>query len=229
MLEASLQRIIETVPDDAVVLDIGGWAKPLPRADWVLDLMPYETRGLYGSLSPDQERFTPDTWIERDICDPEPYPFADNAIDFVVCSHTLEDIRDPIQVCREMARIAKAGYIEVPSRHEEQAWGVNGKFAGWSHHRWLVDPIPGGLEFVFKFGVVHGPQANHFPAGYSEALSSEQRVLQVWWTGSFEFRERIFMVPAELDAYLAEFVERGLRENGPAPGGRSRRLRRRST
>jgi len=37
VLEASSQRIVETLPDDALVLDIGGWAKPFPRADWVLD------------------------------------------------------------------------------------------------------------------------------------------------------------------------------------------------
>jgi hypothetical protein len=52
-----------------VVLDVGGWAKPLPRADWVLDLMPYETRGAYGTSDSGPERFTTDTWIERDICD----------------------------------------------------------------------------------------------------------------------------------------------------------------
>ena len=32
MLAASLTRLLATVPDDAVVLDIGGWGKPLARA-----------------------------------------------------------------------------------------------------------------------------------------------------------------------------------------------------
>ena len=67
-----------------------------------------------------------DTWIQRDICDREPYPFDDDELDFVICSHTLEDVRDPIWVCSEMARIAKAGYIEVPSRLEEQSYGFQG-------------------------------------------------------------------------------------------------------
>ena len=48
MLASSLARILQRVGPDDVVLDIGGWGKPLTRADWVIDLMPYETRGLYG-------------------------------------------------------------------------------------------------------------------------------------------------------------------------------------
>ena len=72
--------------------------------------MPYETRGLYGRDGPDgPERFSADTWVQRDICDREPYPFEDEQFDFVVCSHTLEDVRDPIWVCDEMVRVAKRG------------------------------------------------------------------------------------------------------------------------
>src|SRR3712207_3406144 len=108
MLEASVHRILEGLGPDDVVLDIGAWGRPLTRADWAMDLMPYETRGLYGRDGPLPERFSADTWILRDIWDREPYPFADKEHDFVVCSHTLEDVRDPVFVCREMVRIAKA-------------------------------------------------------------------------------------------------------------------------
>jgi ubiquinone/menaquinone biosynthesis C-methylase UbiE len=46
------------------------------------------------------EGFTRDTWVQRDICDHEPWPFEDRQFDFVVCSHTLEDVRDPVWVCK---------------------------------------------------------------------------------------------------------------------------------
>jgi hypothetical protein len=39
----------------------------------------------------------------------EPLPFADKAVDFVYCRHTLEDLYNPFWVCREMARVGKAG------------------------------------------------------------------------------------------------------------------------
>src|SRR5258708_1000678 len=156
MLAGSADRILEEVPDDAVVLDVGGWADPFGRADWVLDLMPYETRGLYAregwteSRAELPERFSRDTWIQRDMCDRAPFPFDESQIDFAVCSHTLEDVRDPIWVCSELARVARAGYIEVPSRLEEQSWGVEGPFVGWGHHRWLIDVSGAAIDFVGK-------------------------------------------------------------------------------
>ena len=206
MFPASHERILSTVPEDAVVLDVGGWGSPFPRADWVLDLMPYETRGLYGVPDPGSERFTPETWIQRDICAREPFPFADRAIDFAICSHTLEDVRDPVWVCAELNRVAKAGYIEVPSRLEEQSYGVHGPWVGWSHHRWLVDVRPGSIEFVSKPGVLQGRRECRFPSGFANSLRPEERIQTLFWECGFEFAERIMMTPEELDAYLSEFV-----------------------
>jgi hypothetical protein len=205
MLPSSLERILE-LPDDAVVLDVGGWAKPLSRADWVLDLMPYETRGLYGALDSHPERFTNDTWVRRDMCDRDPFPFENDQFDFAVCSQTLEDVRDPVWVCSELNRVATAGYIEVPSRLEEQSFGVHGPWAGWSHHRWLVDVTPGRIQFVSKPGVLQGREDCQFPAGFVDSLSLDERVQALFWEGELEFEERIFMTPQELDGYLSEFV-----------------------
>lgn len=219
MLRESLERILREVPDDGLVLDIGGWAKPLPRADWVVDLAPYETRGLYGRESDDPERFSADTWVQRDICDREPLPFADDQFDFVVCSHTLEDVRDPVWVCAEIARIGKRGYIETPSRLEEQTYGIKGPWAGWSHHHWFVEVVDGGLEFIFKHHVIHGRESDHFPPGFDDGLSDAEKVETLWWEGSFVARERVITDPAELDAWLADFVSEELEKRG----GRHRR------
>jgi hypothetical protein len=222
LLPASRERILATVPEDAVVLDIGGWASPFPRADWVVDLMPYETRGLYDQAVPGSERFTRETWIQRDICDRESLPFEGNAIDFAICSHTLEDVRDPVWVSSELNRVAKAGYIEVPSRLEEQSYGVHGPWVGWSHHRWLVDVMPGRIEFVSKPGVLQGRRDCRFPAGFVDSLQPEERIQTLFWEDRFEFGERIMMTAEELDGYLEEFVAAHL----PAAGLGSR-LRRR--
>ena len=43
-----------------------------------------------------------------------PYPFPDKHFDFLICSHVLEHLVDPVRSCSEFSRIAKAGYIEVP-------------------------------------------------------------------------------------------------------------------
>jgi hypothetical protein len=116
---ADVRTFLDELPKDALVLDVGGWASSDPRADWVIDIGTWETRGYYaGQLgaenTTDSQRVTRETWVVRDISDPEPWPFDAKMFDYVICSHTLEDIRDPVRVCREIARVGKAGYIETP-------------------------------------------------------------------------------------------------------------------
>lgn len=234
MLESSRRRILELVTPDDSVLDVGGWADPVGRADWVIDLMPYASRGLYarkGWIAPREEVecFSVATWVERDICDRAPWPFADEQFDFALCSHTLEDVRDPLWVCAELVRVARAGYIELPSRLEEQSWGVEGPFAGWSHHRWLVDMREGSIEFVAKPHAMHARPEACFPAGFWPALSAEERVQSMWWEASFAFAERVF-VEEPIEPYLDELVTSELARRGAdraGPRGLRRRPRRR--
>ncbi len=243
MLDSSAARILDRLDPDDCVLDVGGWAKPFPRADWVIDLEPYATRGLYGQASdgdegradeqergparepaPAGERFTEETWVQRDVCAREPWPFADGQFTFAICSHTLEDVRDPVWVCSELVRVARAGYVEVPSRLEEQSWGVQGPWVGWGHHHWLVDVAQSRIDFVFKHHILHGRESDHFPPGFAASLTPEQRVQSLWWEGGFGFAERVFVGPEEIDAYLQGFVA----EHGPAPPPRGRLARLRS-
>jgi hypothetical protein len=222
MLAASAQRILDTLDDDAVVLDVGGAMKPFNRADWIMDALPYERRGQLGSIGGDSERFDADTWVMRDFCDREPWPFRDKEIDFVICSHTLEDVRDPIWMCSEFNRIANAGYIEVPSRLEEQTYGFQGPWTGWSHHRWLIDADQAAnhIQFVHKSAVLERADS-HFPTDFRETLSEAERVQTFWWEGSFDFGERLFWDPLEFDAWLAAPL---LGRKLPRSGSRRRRL-----
>jgi hypothetical protein len=220
MLEASRAAILARLHPEDTVLDVGGGADPLPRADWVIDLMAYGDRGLYGGTpDPSRERFSAETWVQRDICERRPWPFPANHFAFAVCSHTLEDVRDPLWVCEELSRVARAGYIEVPSRLEEQSFGFQGPWVGWGHHRWLIDSDSAGLRFVFKHHVLHNRPAQHFPAGFAATLTPAERVLCLWWENSIPAREEIFTDGPALDAYLESFV----REHGrpvSAPAGR---------
>jgi len=140
------------------VLDVGGAYQPFRRADYVIDITPYEERHVDNSLLLKlPEHFSKKTWIEQDICDEtKPFPFKDKEFDFVVCGHTLEDIRNPFHAIREMQRIGKRGFIETPSRFYEQLYGLEYEnLCGASHHRWLIDlkvnPKTGINELVFTF------------------------------------------------------------------------------
>ena len=47
-----------------------------------------------------------------DICD---MPFGNKEFDYVVASHILEHVDNPIAACKELQRVGKAGYIESPT------------------------------------------------------------------------------------------------------------------
>src|SRR2546421_3716573 len=206
MLERSATLIRERVADGGLVLDVGGGARPFPRAAWVIDAISSAARGQLGwNGNRSDERFGPDSWIQRDICDREPWPFADGQFDFAICSHTLEDVRDPIWVAGELQRVAAAGYIEVPALREELTYGVQGPWVGWSHHRWLVMVEPGSIEFLFKHHVINRA-GSHLPAGAVDSLSAEERVQTLWWEGNFDVRERLIWNYQELDQLLEGLV-----------------------
>jgi hypothetical protein len=185
------------------VLDVGGWAKPLARADWVIDLLPYATRGLYGEDSTEPERFSEETWIQHDICDRDPWPFDDDQFDFAVCAHTLEDVRDPIGVCRELGRVARAGYVEVPAPVEELTWGIQGEWVGWSHHHWITEMADDELVFTAKPHLLCA-DGRHLPPGSAEG---QERVLKLQWRGAVRAREQIFVGAEEFDPWLQGLLD----------------------
>lgn len=196
MLPQNLDRLL-ALPDDARVLDVGGWAAPLNRADWMIDLMPYETRGalMPAGFGPGPERFTKATWVVADICSHEPWPFEDDFFDFVVCTFTLEDVRDPIRACEEMSRVGRAGYIEVPSLLDELTWqnpeASGGPWVGHMHHRWLCRLDGAGLLFIPKGHQLHSDWRLRVPPRWARRLSVEERILAHFWTGSLPAAERV--------------------------------------
>ena len=206
MIASSRERIERELPDDALVLDAGGWARPFARADWVIDLGTYETRGRWGRDGEEGvERFTRDTWVVADLCAREPWPFADKQFDFAVCAQTLEDLRDPIWVCSELDRVARAGYVEVPAPVEELTWGVQGPWVGWGHHRWLFEVVDGALQAVYKPHLL--PRAgSHLPAGTLDGLGPEERTTRLWWRETLVCREHVHLAPEEFDAWLARLL-----------------------
>jgi hypothetical protein len=225
--QITLQALLDALPDSGLVLDVGGWSSPNPRADWVIDLGSYETRGWYewglgATLEHDSpERYAADTWLQLDACGPAPWPFEDGMFDFAICSHTLEDVRDPIGVCAEMMRVSKAGYIETPAAVIELTRGIQSPlWCGWDHHRWLVEHESDGLVFRAKPHHVHSPL---FPAVRSPRLlrADAAEPLRFAWSGSFPVREAVTLTEwDELDATLLEIIARGSR---PDPVGRAKR------
>jgi hypothetical protein len=213
VFEPHVAKVLNLLKDTDLVLDVGGWASPFNRANWILDAQPFETRGFYRTFGgkpfqgPEREWFTKETWVQRDICDKVPFPFPDKHFDFAICSHTLEDLRDPLWVCAELARVAKRGYVEVPSREWETCRGCEyPTIAGLSHHRWLIELSGTTLRFLQKFHTLHAHWRFSLPVRHLRGMTAERTITALFWENDFSAEEVTIHGQAAQEAELERFV-----------------------
>jgi len=200
-----LQKMHELKPQ--TILDVGGAEQPLIVATHIIDKEPYESFEEYQRLgfipmSKEKYVYTKDTWCQRDFYD-LPWPYADKQFDFVWCTQTLEDIRDPIAVCKEMMRVGKAGYIETP--------GVLAEICNdfW-HHRWFVKVQNSKIMFLQKSSLFKNMVWNHhspmliYPMGRKQKY--QDRACYMLWRDKFEVQEIICKTAKEHEATLMEWL-----------------------
>lgn len=87
----------------------------------------------------------------------EPLPYGDKEFDFIYCRHVLEDMNNPIMLLREMSRVGKAGYVEMPSPTAELARGIDGNsppFRGYHHHHYIGWVAENELRIVAKYPLI---------------------------------------------------------------------------
>lgn len=219
ILRSNLPRLRELAGAAERVLDVGGWYQPFNLATHVIDLLPFETRRQQDALDPeDQPRFSAATWLAADVC-VAPWPYPDKFFDFAVCSHILEDVRDPIAVCGELNRVARAGYIETPSRLREIF--VKTRFAalraltgglpeiGMSHHRWFVELEGAHLRFTAKMGALAERRQYYLTRGdIGRKLTEAESGLGFFWEEGFTYEEAFIFPRDEYKAFRQKALAR---------------------
>jgi len=140
------------------ILDVGGSA-PFFRATHILDVAPFDPQGLQGKCwGGEGRRWTEDQYTLFDLCSGKVWPFKDKTFDLGLCSHTLEDLRDPLPAVKELLRVCRKVLIICPSRLLEQTRGISHpRFCGFEHHPWLVFVEDGVLVFRRKTPIVEFP------------------------------------------------------------------------
>lgn len=118
-------------PDTGLVVDLGAGHAPDPRADVVIDKY----------VADDFERGSALTMAKPLIVgDGQAIPLADGAASYLIAAHVLEHATDPVLMASEISRVARAGFVQTPSRLAEAAFG-------WAFHPWLIDREGDTLAF----------------------------------------------------------------------------------
>ncbi len=163
------------------ILDVGGSA-PFYKAAHILDIQqpPAEQLRLncWGYPAAEQVAAQDRDWgrvpyTTLDLCAGERWPFEDQSFDLGLCSHTLEDIRDPLPACRELARVCRRVLIICPSRLIEHIRGIaHPRLTGFLHHAWMVEVKDDVLVFRRKTQVLELPQC-HITCPFGKTLRQE--------------------------------------------------------
>ena len=198
------RRIALPVDEDALVLDVGSGDKPSWRADVLLDRY-------LGDEYAAQRSGRGRARISRPLfnADAARMPFADGAFDYTICSNLLEHVVDPAGVLRELMRVSRAGYIEVPE-------ASSAKIIDFPSHVWWcrLDSAtePPTLVFTAKEAPDFDPEIAGFLrrsglAPQVEAVLNsrfEHRVIMLQWSGSIPFRVEGEVPPSLVEHAMAQ-------------------------
>ena len=179
------------------VIDVGGstgcWSAPY--VDAIVD------------FNPMQNTSTTIKFFKCDITNPNDYSEIYNYIetngkfDFCICSHTLEDIMNPVFVCEQIEKIAKSGYIAFPTKYRELSRYIECSdlnYRGYLHHRWI---------FTIKDNVVVGfPKINYIEStdifDFIASKSDDMQDLSFWWKDKIDiiYINNNYLGPSGADA-----------------------------
>ncbi|MDO8658374.1 MAG: methyltransferase domain-containing protein [Candidatus Levybacteria bacterium] len=128
---------VKNIKREDLVLDVGSGDKPFWRADVIVDKYLQDDQQRHsGAMLYDSRK----VFVKADV---ENLPFKDKVFDFVFCSHLLEHVKNPDKAIRELTRVAKRGYIEVPN-------AILDLLQPFPPHLWFPFYKEGKLTFVQK-------------------------------------------------------------------------------
>ena len=111
-------------------------------------------------------------------------PFKDNEFDFVISSHVIEHVDDLRYFIKELERITKQGYIELPTR-----LGDNIVFENLKDHIWwfTFDDESNSLN-VSKKNQILEPFVSVSTAKKLESIFRESLILEIFWKDKIDFK-----------------------------------------
>jgi hypothetical protein len=153
------------------VIDIGGvvngWTKDI--ADLVVDI---------GAESNNSN-------LKMDICGSWTllleYVEQHGMFDYAICTHTLEDVYNPITALELLPKIAKHGIISMPRARIELSHIENRSWLGFIHHRWIFEQVNNQILLIPKLSFLE--KLINLGLGYTD--NSEEIVYE--WDNDIPF------------------------------------------
>ena len=112
-------------------------------------------------------------------------PFEDKEFDYVILSHVLEHVPNIFEFTKEVERVAKAGYIELPTKLADNlVIGCDEEDIG---HKWWLefDDVENKLKCMKKLDVLQKflsvGSINKFQKYFEDSL-----ILQLYWENSID-------------------------------------------
>lgn len=195
----------------ALIVELGPGARPFSRAN--------EFVGRF-----DAQGGTPYPGVfHRCDLSRDALPYDDASVDFLYVRHTIEDLDDPAWCLSEIARVAKAGYIEAPSPIAEMSRGVDaslvqGKPAPWRgyyHHRSFVWDSAGTLHVVAKWPFIEHIDSGAGDAHWSELLNAGPLHWNTYfaWSGQLPFHYHQHELDYEIGPQYGALLDRAIAES----------------
>ena len=118
------------------VLEVGGGHNPHPASQIIVDKFANDNTHRSGDIKVLKHQ----QFIEGDG---ENLPFKDKEFDYVICCQVLEHVENPEKFLQEQFRVAKKGYIEIPSLLGE-------RLSPKDSHKWVMHEHNNVLYLVDK-------------------------------------------------------------------------------
>ena len=110
-------------------------------------------------------------------------PFKDKEFDFIIASHVAEHVEDISYFLNELARVGKKGYIEVPTKLEDNLVFENKKAHIW---HLVFDDVNNKLNISKKIQYIEPILTVSTIKKFNDYFR-ESLIIELWWEDSIEF------------------------------------------
>ena len=174
MIKRSSKKYINKLLDDNPnwkVLDIGCGYGAHKKASVVCDVL-------------DLSKFYEDkTFIKLET---EILPFKDKEFDFVIASHVLEHVKDIDIFIKELERVSSKGYIEVPTKLED-----NLVFENKKDHIWHMEFDDINYELIISKKVQYfEPILTVSTIKKLSEIFKQSFVLELYWENQIKYKKK---------------------------------------